>query len=264
MTPSILDRIFAARRLAVAKAEQVCSLSEMRARAMAAEPARDFAAAISSYPFGLISEIKKGSPSRGVFDDNLDPLAIAAAYHAGGTSAISVVTEPEFFYGSLEWLNQIRRTVPQPLLRKDFIFSPYQMWEARAAGADAVLLILAMLEDHTAAELMATAAEAGLKCLVEVHDETEARRASALDVELVGVNNRDLNTFTVSLETSEQLIEHLPAAAIKVSESGIFTRSDCTRLSEVGYDAFLIGEALVTAANPTAKLCELRASDAPS
>lgn len=262
MSTSILDRIFAARRAALVATETAHPLAKLRARVEAAPPARSFAAALRDDPYGLIAEVKKGSPSRGIFDSDLDPVAKATAYAAGGASAISVVTEPEFFYGDLTWLSNIRAQVDLPLLRKDFIFAPYQIWEARAAGADAVLLIVAMLEDRTAGELMAVAAEAGLECLVEVHNEAEARRAGAWGGKIVGVNNRDLKSFAVTLETSERLIDYLPADAVKVSESGIASASDCTRLAAAGYDAFLIGESLVTADDPAAKLKNLRGVDA--
>lgn len=258
MKNSILDRIFETRKAHVAAVEKICSLTEMQERAIVMGPARDFASALRDKPYSLIAEVKKGSPSGGVFEAYLDPVEKATYYAGGGASAISVVTEPEFFYGAVDWPLQIRRVVEQPLLQKDFIFSAYQIWEAKAMGADAVLLILAKLDDKSAASLMATAAEAGISCLVEVHDKREAKRAGSLGAAIVGVNNRDLKTFEVSLETSERLIDTLPPNAIKVSESGITTAADCARLSKAGYDAFLIGEALVTAGDPAKKLLELR------
>jgi indole-3-glycerol phosphate synthase len=183
---------------------------------------------------------------------------LAVAYQQGGAAALSVVTEPEFFWGDLQWLTDIRKATSLPLLRKDFVFCDYQLWQSRAAGADAVLLILAMLSDQVASELLNHATDIGLQCLVEIHDSDEARRAANLGVDLVGVNNRDLKTFEVSLETAIELAPLLPATALRVAESGISDVQDCQRLQAVGYQAFLIGEALVTADFPAHKIHALR------
>lgn len=254
----MLDRIVAARRARLDDAMKRVPLAELMTQCRALPPSRDFGSALTRAPFAIIAEIKKGSPSRGIFDPDLDHVSIARRYSMGGADAISVVTEPDFFYGALEWLQHVRSAVTMPLLRKDFVISEYQVWESRAAGADAILLILAIIDDQAARQLLNAAHDAGLQVLVEVHDESEARRACDLDVDIVGVNNRDLSTFEISLETSERLYALLPAASTKVSESGIFTRNDCQRLHDAGYDAFLVGEALVTAPDSVAALRALR------
>lgn len=258
MPASILDRIVAARRDKLEDAMKHVPLDELRARCDQLPPARDFKAALMREPYAIIAEIKKASPSRGILDPKLDPPSVARRFAEGGADAISVVTEPDFFHGALEWLERVRAVASAPVLRKDFICSEYQVWESRAAGADAILLILAILDDRAARQLLNTVHDTGLQALVEVHDETEASRASNLGVDIVGVNNRDLQTFEVSLETSERVFGSLPAGAFKVSESGIFTHKDCERLHGAGYDAFLVGEALVTAPDSAAALRALR------
>jgi indole-3-glycerol phosphate synthase len=258
MGASILQRILAARQGRVAAAMKTTSEAELRRRAELLEPARDFAAALGRAPYALVAEVKKGSPSRGILREGLNAAALAESYLAGGADALSVVVEPDYFYGDADWLAAIRQRVDCPLLQKDFFFSPYQVWEARALGADAILIILAMIGDDDAALLLATAGQAGLQVLVEVHDEAEAARAAGLGAKIVGVNNRDLATFEVRLETSLHLARKLPANALRVSESGIRSADDCRRLAAAGYGAFLIGEALVTAADPRAALKELR------
>jgi indole-3-glycerol phosphate synthase len=258
MSASILERILAARRARVAAASARVPESELRQRAQEAAGVRNFAAALRRSPYALIAEVKKGSPSRGVFQVDLDPVERARRYRDGGADALSVVVEPDFFFGDSAWLARIREAVDCPLLQKDFFFSTWQVWEARARGADAILIILAMIGDEEAATLLATAREAGLAALVEVHNEAEARRAASLGATLVGVNNRDLSSFEVSLDTSLRLAASLPAWSLRVSESGIRTADDCRRLAAAGYDAFLVGEALVTAADPAAALKGLR------
>ncbi len=262
MGSRILEEIFAARRQRVSEAQSQVSLATLKARAREAQPARDFVKALADPGLALIAEVKKASPSKGVLSTRFDPVALATAYAAGGAAAISVVTEPDFFQGELEWLRTIRTSCPCPLLRKDFIFSPYQVWESRAAGADAILLILAMLNDDDLKTLVAEAKTAGLACLLEVHDEAEAERAARLHPVLVGVNNRDLQTFDVRIETSEKLVPLLPLGSLWVSESGIFTHEDCVRLAKRGFKAFLVGEALVTDSDPTARLRALRGASA--
>lgn len=264
MGDSVLTRILAARRQRVAQAMQATSETDLRRRAAACGPVRNFAAALKKSPYALIAEIKKGSPSRGLMRADLDPAAIAARYQAGGAAAISVVTEPDHFFGDTAWLARVRRQVDGPLLQKDFFFTPWQVWESRVLGADAILVILAMIDDPTAAALLAAAAEAGLYALVEVHNGQEASRAAGLGASIVGVNNRNLATFDVSLATSERLAPHLPANALKVSESGIGSREDCRRLSAAGYDAFLVGEAVMTSPDPENRLRTMRGDDAQS
>lgn len=258
MAPSILEKIFAARRISVQAAALTTPLEELRERAEGLPSARDFCGALQASPFAVIAEVKKGSPSRGIFKEDFRPVQLAEAYAAGGASAISVVTEPQFFWGSLEWLSAIREAVPCPLLRKDFTFSEYQVWEARASGADAILLILAMLTDSEAEMLLRSADDAGIHALVEVHNKSEASRACGLGAKIVGVNNRDLSTFDVSLDVSRSLFDALPADAVKVSESGIHTFEDCSALSLIGYHAFLVGEALVVSADPSVAVEQLR------
>jgi indole-3-glycerol phosphate synthase len=262
MKLSILERILAARRQRVERAMATTSEDNLRRRAASSGPVRDFAAALRQSPYALIAEIKKGSPSRGILRADLDCAALAVQYEAGGASALSVVTEPEFFSGDTAWLAVVRSKVRCPLLQKDFFFSPWQVWESRVLGADAILIILAMIDDRTAAALLETAAESGMYALVEVHNEAEAARATRLGADIVGVNNRDLASFDVDLAVSERLVSHLPPGAVRVSESGISSRADCERLSAAGFQAFLVGEALVTSSEPDMLLRAMRGTDA--
>ena len=219
----------------------------------------DFAGALSRNDAGLpavIAEVKKASPSRGVIREDFDPVSIAKSYERAGASAISVLTDEEFFQGSLDYLARIKQNVMLPVLRKDFIINQYQLFEARAAGADAVLLIVAALEKDTLARLMTGVSDLGMQSLVEVHNEPELATALEVGADLIGINNRNLQTFEVSLQTTENL---LPAAAGRkvVSESGIFTRDDMEKLGGLGVDAVLIGEALMRERDIEAKLREL-------
>ena len=264
MGDSILERILATRRQRVERAMAETPEAELRRRAGDSPPVRDFAGVLCVPPYALIAEIKKGSPSRGIMRADLEPVALAQQYEHGGAAALSVVTEPDFFSGDPTWLTEIRKAVACPLLQKDFFFSPWQVWEARARGADAILVILAMVDLETAAALLDSAREAGMHALVEVHDDREAARATELGAGIVGVNNRDLATFEVTLETSERLASHLPPNAIKVSESGIRSLDDCRRLHAAGFRAFLVGEALVTSGHPGAALRAMRGTDAQS
>ena len=202
----------------------------------------------------MIAEFKRRSPSRGVIREGLDPAAVAQAYEAAGAAALSVLTEPEHFGGSLEDLRQARAATLLPALRKDFVVDPYQVWEAWAAGADAVLLIVAALSDAELKGLLATAGEATLDALVEVHDRGELDRALAAGARLVGVNNRDLRTLEVSLDTSIGLGPLVPGGVVKVAESGIRTGDDVRRLRECGFDAVLVGEHLMASPDPGAAL----------
>jgi indole-3-glycerol phosphate synthase len=258
MLAPILEQIVAARKVRVQAAEKALPLAQLLRRAEAMPPVRDFVSALRENPPAIIAEVKKGSPSRGLFKIGFDPKALAQAYASGGAAALSVVTEPDFFWGDLAWIAGLHASTSLPILRKDFVFSPYQVWESRAAGADALLLILAMLTDQEASLLVLEAKSAGLQCLVEVHDEVEARRAVLLQPDMVGVNNRDLGTFAVALETSERLATLLPSGSLRVAESGISTQSDCSRLAAHGYGAFLVGEALVTDPDPAARIRALR------
>lgn len=252
----MLDPIIEATRLRIDAIRQ--DVDELRRRALAMPPARGFGAALAAPGLSVIAEVKRRSPSRGALAPGLDPADLASRYAAGGASAISVLTEPDFFAGSSDDLVTVRRAVEIPVLRKDFTLEPVQVWEARAIGADAVLLILAVLDDATAAELLETAHEAGLDALVEVHTATEAERAVSLGAQIVGVNNRDLETFDVDLATAEALAPLLAGIPITVGESGVFDAADAARMRRAGYEAVLVGESLVRSDDPGGLLASIR------
>jgi len=252
LTP-ILER----RREAVAAARALRPLDALEDAIAAAPPARrDFRAALAAPGLSIIAELKRRSPSGGALKLAADAGATAAAYHAAGARALSVLTEPEHFGGALEDLRLARRAAPVPALRKDFIVDPYQIAESRLAGADAVLLIVAALGVRTA-EYLGLAAAAGLDALVEVHDEAELDVALDAGAEIVGINNRNLTDLSVDLGVFERLAARIPAGVIKVAESGVETRADAERMRRAGADALLIGTALMKAADPAAKLREL-------
>lgn len=255
----ILDKILAEKKIEVAERSSAMPLRELRSRISDAPPVLDFARRLVRNSAGIpavIAEVKKASPSKGVIRPDFDPEAIARAYEAAGASAISVLTDEKFFQGSLAYLRRVKRTVSLPVLRKDFIIDDYQVYEARAAGADAILLIVAALERDALANLMNRATEIGLHCLVEVHDAAEMQVAIDVCAPIIGINNRNLQTFEVSLDTTGELLPMIPRAK-KVSESGIFTRDDMTRLGAMGVDAVLIGEAFMREQDIEAKLREL-------
>jgi len=258
-TDTILDRIVEHKREELAAAKAATPLAVVRARAAVGPALRDFSGALSGPAISLIAEVKKASPSRGVLREDFDHIALAEHYAAGGAAAISVLTDEEHFQGTLANLSAIREALPEgpPLLRKDFLFDDYQLYEARAHGADAVLLIVAILEQDLLTDLMAETASLGMTPLVEVHDEAEVERALAAGATVIGVNNRDLHTFDLDLATTELLRPLIPAESILVSESAIFTRDDILRLEVCGVDAVLIGESLVVADDPGAKIREL-------
>jgi indole-3-glycerol phosphate synthase len=213
----------------------------------------------------VIAEIKKASPSKGMLAETLDPVAIARAYAAGGAAGISVVTEPNYFHGKLEWLRDVRRALAAELagerpslLRKDFVVDPYELLQAKAYGADNVLLIVAMLDDALLRDLLAEARGLGLDAVVEVHTEAEAGRAVKAGATLYGINNRNLQTFEVDLATTERIRPLLPADAIVVGESGVHTRADVERLQRAGVRAILVGEAFMTAPDVASRMAELR------
>ena len=221
------------------------------------EPPRDFAGALSRDGFNIIAELKKASPSRGVIRADYSPASLAASLEAAGAAALSVLTEEDFFSGSLSDLKAARKAVQIPILRKDFIIDPWQIWEARAAGADSFLLITAILADDLLRELLELGRSLHMEPLVEVHSRDEVSRAIGAGAHIIGVNNRDLRNFDVRLETSLDLIEAIPEGCVAVSESGLRTHDDLVRLRNAGFDAFLIGEHLMKEADPCVPLREL-------
>ncbi len=260
----LLATIVAATRRSVAVREDREPLAELARRAEMHSPRPGvFTAALSrTGQVNVIAECKRRSPSRGVLRQAYDPVAIASSYAAAGAAAISVLTEPTFFDGALEHLAAVRAAVPTPLLRKDFIVTDYQLYEARAAGADAALLIVAALSPAELAHLMARARSLGLDTLVEVHDQDELTIAIDAGARVIGVNNRNLRTLAVDVHASEALVARIPAHTIAVSESGLKTAADLQRLSGLGYRAFLIGERFMTDADPGAALGRLLADAA--
>lgn len=218
---------------------------------------RDFAAALRAKRPAIISEIKKASPSKGLLVEDFRPAELARQYERGGAAALSVLTDREFFQGSLDDLRAARAACTLPVIRKDFTLADYHVLEAAAVGADAILLIVAILDDAELRSLRELAAEYGMAALVEAHSAQELERAARSDARIIGINNRDLNTFRVSLDTSVALAAGIPEGVIKVSESGIFNADDIHRLMDAGYDAFLVGEHLVKSGDATQAVREL-------
>jgi indole-3-glycerol phosphate synthase len=255
----LLATIVAATRriVAVRQSREPMSALARRAERKTTMAARFRAALGGKGGINVIAECKRRSPSKGVLRDDYDAAAIARGYERGGAVAISVLTEPTFFDGSLADLEKVREAVTLPLLRKDFIVSEYQLFEARAAGADAVLLIVAALSPNDLRSLAVRAAELGLAALVEVHSEEELERALEAEARMIGVNNRNLRTLAVDVEASERLIARIPADVVAVSESGLKSAADLVRLRGLGYKAFLIGERFVVEAAPGAALAGL-------
>ncbi|RMH47057.1 MAG: indole-3-glycerol phosphate synthase TrpC [Alphaproteobacteria bacterium] len=268
MTATVLERIRAYKEDEVRARKAARPWSVIEAEARSAPPPRPFAQRLqeaSRTGYGLIAEIKKASPSKGLIRPDFDPPALARAYEAGGATCLSVLTDAPSFQGHEDFLVAARQAVSLPVLRKDFLHDPWQVAEARAIGADAILVIMASVSDAEAAELEAAATEWGMAVLVEVHDEAELERALRLDTPLVGVNNRNLHTFETTLETTRRLAPLVPAGRMLISESGLFTRADLDEMAAVGARAFLIGESLMRAADVTAATrALLEPTDAPA
>jgi indole-3-glycerol phosphate synthase len=256
-TGTVLDRILEARRAEVDHRKRVLPETALKYGVKAATPLRDFSAALCRDTVNILAELKPASPSRGVLRDPFDPVALAQSLESAGASALSVLTETEFFRGSLKNLRDARKSVQLPVLRKDFIFDPWQVWETRANDADSFLLIVATIGDTLLGELVALGRELGMEPLVEVHTGEELDRALTVGARILGVNNRDLKTLTVRIETSFELIGRIPEDCIAVSESGLRTHDDLVKLRAAGFDAFLIGEHLMLSRDPAAALAAL-------
>jgi indole-3-glycerol phosphate synthase len=256
-TGTVLDRIVEARRAEVAHRKKTVPETVLRIAAKKAEPARDFAGALSRVQINVIAEMKKASPSAGLLREQFDPASLARGYEAAGAAAISVLTEEANFQGALAHLRDARKATSLPVLRKDFIVEPWQVWESRAANADSFLLIVAALSREMLQELLALGRDLGLEPLVEVHTREELEIALGAGARIIGVNNRNLHTLEVRVQTSFELIEAIPEDCIAVSESGLRSVDDLARLRAAGFDAFLIGEHLMRDANPGAALKDL-------
>jgi indole-3-glycerol phosphate synthase len=259
--PAVLRDILARKREEVRERRARRPLTSLESAISEQSPPRGFAAAVQSAAAepasAVIAEVKKASPSKGVIREHFDPPQIAMSYERGGASCLSVLTDVDFFQGADDYLRAARAACALPVLRKDFVVDPYQVVEARALGADAVLLIVAALDQDQMLELAAAAAEVGCDVLVEIHDRAELERAVEVDSPLLGINNRDLHTFTSSLETTFNLLPHVPSGRTVVTESAIHCREDVARMRGQGVNAFLVGEAFMRAEEPGEKLKEL-------
>jgi indole-3-glycerol phosphate synthase len=256
---TVLDRILESRRAEVDHRKRILPETALRYGVKAATPLRNFAAALERGGLNVLAELKPASPSRGVLREPFDAPALATSLESAGAAGLSVLTEGEFFRSSLKNLRDARKAVQLPVLRKDFIFDPWQVWETRANDADSFLLIVATIGDALLKELITLGRELGMEPLVEVHIPEELDRALAAGARIIGVNNRDLKTLAVNVETSFALAEKIPNECIAVSESGLRTHGDLTKLRAAGYDAFLIGTHLMLAPDPAAALAALLA-----
>jgi indole-3-glycerol phosphate synthase len=259
--PDILKKIISRKIEEIAARKQDCALPEMRQRAKAADAVRGFAdaikAKIAAGDFAVIAEIKKASPSKGVMRENFHPADIAASYEKAGAACISVLTDADFFQGSEDFLQEARAACSLPVIRKDFIIDPYQVYESRAIGADCILLIVAALNDVQLTELSSLARELNMDVLVEVHDAEELERAMPLKLPLIGINNRNLRTFEVSLQNTLDLLKQIPGDRIVVTESAIHNKEDVALMRENAVNAFLVGEAFMRAEDPGVELARL-------
>ena len=259
--PDILQRILATKQQELSERRAQRSIDELQQQAHHVSPPRGFVAAlrrrVQQGGMGVIAEIKKASPSKGVIRNDFNVVEIARSYQAGGASCLSVLTDSEYFQGHEVFLTQARAACSLPVIRKDFIVDPYQVVEARAIGADCILLIVAALSDEDLASLYAAARAQGMDVLVEVHDGDELERALRLDLDLVGINNRNLRTFETSLETTIELLPRVPDGCMVVTESGIHSRADVELMRDNDVHAFLVGEAFMRAADPGQALAEL-------
>jgi indole-3-glycerol phosphate synthase len=261
---NILDQIVEKRRESIAHRKRVLPDVALKIAVEKGDPPRDFVAALSRDAYNVIAEMKKASPSLGMIREDYAPAALAAEVEVAGAAALSVLTEEDFFSGSLADLKAARKVTHIPVLRKDFIIDPWQVWEARAAGADSFLLIAAILNDATLRELLELGRSLKMEPLVEVHSREELNHVIAVGARIIGVNNRDLRDFKVRIETSLELVEAIPEDCIAVSESGLHSHDDLSRLRLAGFDAFLIGEHLMKSANPAAQLRALLGTSATS
>jgi indole-3-glycerol phosphate synthase len=249
-TGTVLDRILEVRRAEVDHRKMVLPETALKYGVAAAPPVRDFAAALSRDAINVLAELKPASPSRGIIRDPFDAPGLGKSLAAAGAAALSVLTEGAFFGGSLKNLRDARKETALPVLRKDFIFDPWQVWESRANDADSFLLIVAALSDPLLRDLIALGREIKMDPVVEVHTRPELDRALAAGATIIGVNNRDLKTLTVRIETSLELIEHIPVSCLAVAESGLRSHADLQKLRAAGFDAFLIGEHLMFSPDP--------------
>ena len=260
-TPDILKKIVARKREEIAERSARVSIDELKAQLDGASPTRGFVEAIrnkiAAGQAGVIAEIKKASPSKGVIREHFVPAQIAKSYEQGGAACLSVLTDIDFFQGGDDYLKEARAACSLPVIRKDFIIDPYQVYEARVIGADCILLIAACLEDGQMRSLAELANELGMDVLIEVHDEEELKRSLPLNQPLVGINNRNLRTFEVGLETTLRMLGQIPADRIVVTESGIHTPEDVKLMRDSKVNAFLVGEAFMRAGEPGEKLAEL-------